>query len=97
MPALTISEVARQVGHSLRLEIPGLCQFPIKPSAGTAVVMLGHAPQLGETLQSLEHQLNLPTHTVNRVLLHPECHDRVHRLRIPVSKPRLAERGVRRA
>jgi len=30
----------------------------------------------------------------NRVLLHPECHDRVHRLRIPVSKPRLPERGV---
>jgi PAS domain S-box-containing protein len=32
-----------------------------------------------------------------RVLLHPECHDRVHRPRIPVSKPRLPERGVRRA
>ena len=32
----------------------------------------------------------------NRVLLHPECHDRVHRQRIPVSKPRLPERGVRR-
>src|SRR5258708_36892118 len=26
--------------------------------------MLGHVPQLGEALQSLEHQLNLPTHTV---------------------------------
>jgi RNA-directed DNA polymerase len=25
----------------------------------------------------------------NRVLLHPECHDMVHRQRIPVSKPRL--------
>src|ERR1700722_704029 len=33
----------------------------------------------------------------NRVLLHPECHDRVHRQRIPVSKPRLLDRGVRRA
>jgi RNA-directed DNA polymerase len=33
----------------------------------------------------------------NRVLLHPECYDRVHRLRIPVSKPRLPARGVRRA
>jgi RNA-directed DNA polymerase len=33
----------------------------------------------------------------NRVLLHPECHDRVHHQRIPVSKPRLPERGVRRA
>jgi RNA-directed DNA polymerase len=33
----------------------------------------------------------------NRVLLHPECHDRVHHLRISVSKPRLPERGVRRA
>ena len=33
----------------------------------------------------------------NRVLLHPECHDRVHNQRIPVSKPRLPERGVRRA
>jgi RNA-directed DNA polymerase len=32
----------------------------------------------------------------NRVLLHPECHDKVHRLRIPVSKLRLPERGVRR-
>jgi RNA-directed DNA polymerase len=33
----------------------------------------------------------------NRVLLHPECHDRVHHQRISVSKPRLPERGVRRA
>jgi RNA-directed DNA polymerase len=33
----------------------------------------------------------------NRVLLHPECHDRVHRKHISVSKPRLPERGVRRA
>src|SRR6266567_8149369 len=39
-------------------------QFPIKPSAGTATLMLGHVPQLGEALQSLKHQLNLPTHTV---------------------------------
>src|SRR6266849_5054859 len=39
-------------------------QFPIKPSAGTAVVMLGHVPQLGEALQSLKYQLDLPTHTV---------------------------------
>jgi RNA-directed DNA polymerase len=29
------------------------------------------------------------TNATNRVLLHPECHDRVHRQRIPVSKPRL--------
>ena len=35
-------------------------QFPIKPSAGTAVVMFGHVPQLGKALQSLKHQLNLP-------------------------------------
>jgi RNA-directed DNA polymerase len=33
----------------------------------------------------------------NRVLLHPECHDRVHRQRLFVSPPRLPERGVRRA
>jgi RNA-directed DNA polymerase len=33
----------------------------------------------------------------NRVLLHPECHDRVHRQRLSVSTPRLPERGVRRA
>ena len=33
----------------------------------------------------------------NRVLLHPECHDRVHRQRLSVSKPRLLNRGVRRA
>ena len=33
----------------------------------------------------------------NRVLLHPECHDRVHRQRFSVSKPRLPERGVPRA
>src|SRR3984957_8383675 len=33
----------------------------------------------------------------NRVLLHPECHDRVHRQRLSVSKPRLPERGVPRA
>jgi RNA-directed DNA polymerase len=32
----------------------------------------------------------------NRVLLHPECHDRVHNQCISVSKPRLP-RGVRRA
>jgi len=33
----------------------------------------------------------------NRVLLHPECHDTVHRQNLSVSKPRLPERGVRRA
>ena len=33
----------------------------------------------------------------NRVLLHPECHDRVHRLGLFVSPPRLPERGVQRA
>jgi RNA-directed DNA polymerase len=33
----------------------------------------------------------------NCVLLHPECHDRVHRQHLSVSKPRLPERGVRRA
>ena len=32
----------------------------------------------------------------NLVLLHPECHDRVHHQRISVSKPRLPQRGVRR-
>jgi len=37
------------------------------------------------------------TGATNCVLLHPECHDRVHRQRIPVSKPRLLYRGVRRA
>jgi RNA-directed DNA polymerase len=31
------------------------------------------------------------------VLLHPECHNRVHRQRLSVSQPRLPERGVRRA
>ena len=34
---------------------------------------------------------------VNRVLLHPECHDRVHHQRLHVSKPRLPQRGVFRA
>ena len=33
----------------------------------------------------------------NRVLLHPECHNRVHDQRIAVSKPRLPYGGVRRA
>jgi RNA-directed DNA polymerase len=33
----------------------------------------------------------------NRVLVHPECHDRVHDQRIAVSKPRLPSGGVRRA
>ena len=33
----------------------------------------------------------------NRVLLHPECHDKVHRQNLSVSKPRLPQRGVRRA
>jgi len=33
----------------------------------------------------------------NRILLHPECHDRVHRQGLFVSQPRLPERGVRRA
>jgi len=37
------------------------------------------------------------TNAENRVLLHPECHDRVHRQHLSVSKPRLPERGVRRA
>ena len=30
------------------------------------------------------------TRVENRVLLHPECHDRVHRLSLSVSKPRLS-------
>ena len=33
----------------------------------------------------------------NRVLLHPECHDRVHRQNLSVPQPRLPGRGVRRA
>ena len=37
------------------------------------------------------------TSAENRVLLHPECHDRVHRLRLSVSKPRLPQRGARSA
>jgi RNA-directed DNA polymerase len=37
------------------------------------------------------------TGATNCVLLHPECHDRVHRQRLSVSKPRLLYRGVRRA
>jgi len=37
------------------------------------------------------------TGATNCVLLHPECHDRVHRQRFPVLKPRLLYRGVRRA
>jgi len=37
------------------------------------------------------------TSVENRVLLHPECHDRVHRQRLFVSPLRLPERGVRRA
>ena len=37
------------------------------------------------------------TSAENRVLLHPECHDRVHRQGISVSLPRLPERGVQRA
>jgi len=36
------------------------------------------------------------TGATNCLLLHPECHDRVHRQRISVSKPRLLQRGVRR-
>lgn len=34
------------------------------------------------------------TSAENCVLLHPECHDRVHRQRLSVSKPRLLPRGV---
>jgi RNA-directed DNA polymerase len=37
------------------------------------------------------------TGATNCVLLHPECHDWVHRQHVPVSKPRLLKRGVRRA
>jgi len=37
------------------------------------------------------------TGATNCVLLHPECHDRVHRQRLSVSKPRLLNGGVRRA
>jgi RNA-directed DNA polymerase len=33
----------------------------------------------------------------NCVLLHPECHDKVHRLGLSVSKPRLSLGGVRSA
>jgi RNA-directed DNA polymerase len=34
------------------------------------------------------------TSVENRVLLHPECHDRVHHLRLSVSKPRPFQRGA---
>jgi RNA-directed DNA polymerase len=34
------------------------------------------------------------TSAENRILLHPECHDRVHRLGLSVSKPRSLQRGV---
>jgi RNA-directed DNA polymerase len=37
------------------------------------------------------------TSAENCLLLHPECHDKVHRLRLSVSKPRLPHRGVRGA
>ena len=37
------------------------------------------------------------TSAENRVLLHPECHDRVHHLHLSVSKPRLPQAGVRSA
>jgi RNA-directed DNA polymerase len=37
------------------------------------------------------------TSAENRVLLHPECHSRVHRQRLHVSKPRPLLGGVRRA
>ncbi len=37
------------------------------------------------------------TGATNCVLLHPECHDRVHDQHLSVSKPRLLSRGVRRA
>ncbi len=37
------------------------------------------------------------TDTTNRVLLHPECHDRVHRQRLLLSKPRRLLGGVGRA
>jgi HNH endonuclease len=37
------------------------------------------------------------TSAENCLLLHPECHDRVHCLRLSVSKPRLLPRGVRSA
>jgi RNA-directed DNA polymerase len=38
-----------------------------------------------------------PRNAENCVLLHPECHDRVHRLCLSVSKPRLPLGGVRSA
>ena len=37
------------------------------------------------------------TSAENRVLLHPGCHDRVHRQRLSVTKPRLFQGGVRSA
>ena len=37
------------------------------------------------------------TSAENSALLHPECHDRVHREGLSVPQPRLPERGVRRA
>ena len=37
------------------------------------------------------------TSAENRVLLHPECHDRVHHLHLSVSKPRHPQAGVRSA
>src|SRR5713101_2465298 len=36
----------------------------VNPSAGTAVIVFGHVPQLGKAFQPLKHQLDLPTHAV---------------------------------
>jgi RNA-directed DNA polymerase len=58
----------------------------------------GHCPVCNERITRLTgwrlhhcvpRVLGGSTNATNRVLLHPECHDRVHRQRLYVSKPRL--------
>src|SRR5215469_13544400 len=63
----------------------------------------GHCPVCNERITQitgwrLHHcvprVLGGSTNATNRVLLLPECHDRVHRQRLHVSKPRLLTGGV---
>ena len=39
-------------------------QFPIQPSTGTAVIVLGNVSNPGEALQPFKQQFDLPAHTV---------------------------------
>jgi hypothetical protein len=92
------SKNAKQIIWRKRFGVRGLFAFSGSSKAGPVPYATPKSPgsRVG-AYHCVPRALGGSTSADNRVLLHPECHDRVHRRRLSVSKPCLPEIGVRRA